>query len=112
MREVGEQAEGCEACYRGPWYGESALPRIYPAPAFHPFSLFTPPLNEPHPELQNMKLVALVLALLGAASGLLLSPPALLRAGSATRHPALLMQEEEKTVGSRPCESITPQPWP
>ena len=82
------------------------------ASLFSPFFTLVTPLNWPHPELQNMKLVALVLALLGAASGLLLSPPALLRAGSATRHPALLMQEEEKTVGSRPCESITPQPWP
>mmetsp|Transcript_55798 Transcript_55798/g.133723 ORF Transcript_55798/g.133723 Transcript_55798/m.133723 type:complete len:127 (-) Transcript_55798:166-546(-) len=44
-----------------------------------------------------MKLSACLLALVGAASGLLISPPALPRAGMATRSSAVFMQEDDQT---------------
>ena len=56
-----------------------------------------------------MKLTCL-LALFGLSSSLVISPPALPRAGMATRHRALFMQEEDQTSRSDAHQSSLPLP--
>ena len=64
--------------------------------------------DEPPPEARrrNMKLTCLM-ALFGLSSSLVISPPALPRAGMATRHRALFMQEEEDQSSKCDARQIT-----
>jgi hypothetical protein len=55
-----------------------------------------------------MKLTACLLALVGAASGLVISPPAVPRAGVVTRHRALFMQEDDDQTKRRHQRNTLP----